>query len=180
MKWRHSSKPPPPPLTTNAGRYQLLPGARGVLWQWVDKQPQGGTFGISLTSVGACAWDGTFSWHHTSQNIAGHARIEAIMPINNDLIAKSDENWQCVDLLIRSQLESHNAAASRMYYSVFLLVKSAMARNYEDPDMPQVAKMSMDAATGVHRLAIQYLDSLRSLLGAALQKVGWSACTSRL
>lgn len=92
------------------------------------------------------------------------------MSINRNLIAKSDENWECVELLKGRLTNKHNAAASRMYYSVFLLVKSAMVRNNENPDLPPVAKISMDAATGVHSLARQYLDNLDPDLGRRYRK----------
>lgn len=45
-----------------------------------------------------------------------------------------------------------------------------MVRNYENPDMPLVTKMSMDTATGVHSLARQYLDDLDPSLGRQYRK----------
>jgi len=91
------------------------------------------------------------------------------MSVNRDLIAKSDENWECVTLLRQKKPFCLNAAMSRMYYSIFLLVKSSMVLNNENPDLPDVAKMSLDGATGVHHLALKYMRWIKPKLGQDYQ-----------
>jgi hypothetical protein len=92
-------------------------------------------------------------------------KMEAI----HDLIAKSEENWECMVMLKSSKPFHVNAAMSRMYYSIFLLVKSSMVINCDNPDLPDVTKMSMDDATGVHRLAKKYLDWINRKWGIEYQ-----------
>jgi len=91
------------------------------------------------------------------------------MAINIELIAKSNENWECVNLLMRYKPNRYNAAVSRLYYSIFLLIKCSMANNVENQDLPDIAKMSLAAATGVHFLALKYMRWLDPKLGAKYQ-----------
>ncbi|MGI6356274.1 MAG: HEPN domain-containing protein [Lentisphaerae bacterium] len=93
------------------------------------------------------------------------------MPFDEYLKAKSDENWECVEILGLRPNNHFNAATSRMYYSIFLLVKSEMVRNNANPALPAVAKMTMDATTGVHKFVADYLDYLDPKLGRCYKKL---------
>jgi len=62
------------------------------------------------------------------------------MAINIELIAKSNENWECVNLLMRYKPNRFSAAVSRLYYSIFLLVKCSMARNVENAEFENACK----------------------------------------
>ncbi|NLF83860.1 MAG: HEPN domain-containing protein [Candidatus Gastranaerophilales bacterium] len=93
------------------------------------------------------------------------------MPFDEYIKAKSDENWKCAKILGQEPNKHFNAATSRMYYSIFLLVKSVMVRNNENPALPDVTKMTMDASTGVHQLAADYLNYIDYGLGRCYQKL---------
>lgn len=89
------------------------------------------------------------------------------MALNQELLAKSNENWMWVEVMRADRsLSRYNTVVSRIYYSVFQLVKCVMVHNLEEHhDLPESHKMAMDAATGVHFLAQQYLTDLDWKLG---------------
>ncbi len=72
-------------------------------------------------------------------------------------IEKSNENWASVENLLKQASRFPNVIASRMYYSMFQLIKCEMVTNNEDPSLPRDMKMTDDATTGVHYLAKQYI-----------------------
>ena len=76
---------------------------------------------------------------------------------HSSYIEKSNENWACVENLLKQASRFPNVIASRMYYSMFQLVKCEMVSNNEDLSLPKYMKMSDDATTGVHYLAKQYI-----------------------
>ena len=73
-------------------------------------------------------------------------------------IEKSNENWACVENLLKQASRFPNVIASRMYYSMFQLVKYEMVSNNEDPALPEYMKMSDDATTGVHVFTNRYIN----------------------
>ena len=73
-------------------------------------------------------------------------------------IEKSNENWACVENLLKQASRFPNVIASRMYYSMFQLVKCEMVSNNEDPSLPRDMKMTDDASTRVHSLVNQYIN----------------------
>ena len=74
-------------------------------------------------------------------------------------IEKSNENWACVENLLKQASRFPNVIASRMYYSMFQLVKCEMVTNNEDPSLPRDMKMTENASTGVHKLVRDYINS---------------------
>ena len=89
------------------------------------------------------------------------------MALDQELLAKSEENWKWVEVIRADRnLSRYNTVVSRIYYSVFQLVKCVMVHNFEEhQDLPASHKMAMDAATRVHLLAQQYLTALDWELG---------------
>jgi len=75
------------------------------------------------------------------------------MAFAEELKAKSERNWHCVELLRAHQPRHFDVAASRLYYSVFLLLKS---------DMVKKSKISATAATKPHKLALEHYKNLNS------------------
>jgi hypothetical protein len=82
-----------------------------------------------------------------------------VMSFDEHLKAKADENWECVGLLKTYLPRRFNVAASRLYYSIFLIVKSRMVANAKDASKPEASKMSAGAATNSHRLVSQYIKT---------------------
>ncbi len=81
------------------------------------------------------------------------------MPLHHpSYIEKSNENWACVENLLKQASRFPNVIASRMYYSLFQLVKCEMVSNNEDPSLPEYMKMSDGATTGVHVFSNRYIN----------------------
>ena len=84
------------------------------------------------------------------------------MAFDEKLKVKSERNWHCVELLKEHQPKHFDVATSRLYYSVFLLIKSNMVENNKDESKPGVAKMTADATTGSHKLVLKYFKDLNN------------------
>jgi len=93
------------------------------------------------------------------------------MPFDEYIKAKSDENWECAKILGQEPNKHFNAATSRMYYSIFLLVKVVMLLNSENPALPAVTKMTKVDKDRVHKRAADYLISINCELGRCYQKL---------
>lgn len=79
--------------------------------------------------------------------------------LHQSYIDKSEENWRCATDLYEKNCTYPDVIASRMYYSMFLLIKGEMVANNENSSMPDYMKMADDASTGVHDLARQYINN---------------------
>ena len=75
------------------------------------------------------------------------------MASDEKLKIKSERNWRCVELLREYQPKDFDVAASRLYYSIFLLLKS---------DMVKKSKMSATSATKPHKLALEHYKELNN------------------
>ena len=73
--------------------------------------------------------------------------------LHQSYIEKSNENWNCVEKLMPNKTDFANVIASRMYYSIFLLVKCSMVYNMENNvDCDEKMKMSEDGSHRCHPL----------------------------
>lgn len=94
-----------------------------------------------------------------------------VMAFNENLKNKSDKNWQCVELLRGHQPGHFDVATSRLYYSIFLLLKSNMVENQKNENKSDVATMAATAATGSHKLVLQYYECLNDGNGKPLREL---------
>ena len=91
---------------------------------------------------------------------------------HSSYIDKSNENWSCVENLLKQASSFPNVIASRMYYSVFQLIKSFMLYNYENNiDCPDVMKMTEDSTTGAHRMVIKCISYMQPSIGYELKEL---------
>ena len=91
------------------------------------------------------------------------------MAFDEYLKTKYEKNWQCVEMLREHQPRHFDVAASRLYYAIFLLIKSNMVANGKDERKPESSKMSADASTKAHKLALQYITDLNKMEGKQLR-----------
>lgn len=75
------------------------------------------------------------------------------MPVSRNLIDRADENWRSYETLKETKL---NAAASRLYYSIFQLVYAEMLNNGSKNTCEDHEKLGPDDR-GVHTKAVEYL-----------------------
>ncbi len=77
--------------------------------------------------------------------------------LHQSYIEKSNENWKCVEQMMEAKQCFANVIASRMYYSIFLLVKCSMVYNMENNIGCDVMKIKEGGATGNHRLVQDFI-----------------------
>jgi hypothetical protein len=80
-------------------------------------------------------------------------------------IEKSNENWACVENLLKQASRFPNVIASRMYYSMFQLVKNFMLYNHENNiDCNKLMKMTDDKITGAHSMVLKCISYMQPSL----------------
>jgi uncharacterized protein (UPF0332 family) len=90
------------------------------------------------------------------------------MPVSQTLIDKSEENWESCEQLISTR--RHNAAANRLYFSIFHLVYAEMVCNATKEGFSDKDKLGHDSK-GKHELSIRYLAKRNERIGKNYRKL---------
>lgn len=95
------------------------------------------------------------------------------MPVfHPSYIEKSDENWESVERLLKQASLFPNVIASRMYYSLFLLIKSFMLYNHENNiDCNELMKMTDCSTTGAHNMVLKCVRYMQPTIGYELREL---------
>lgn len=90
------------------------------------------------------------------------------MPVSRNLINRSKENWESYQML--TSVSKNNAAANRLYYSIFHLVYAEMVNNATKPGFTDDQKLGYDSK-GKHEASLRYILKKYNKLGGGYAKL---------